>query len=157
MCFIFCSLEKAGKPALRDIHVGETRGAGFYRVRAMICFARLRFSDNGSEQMKLRNNGAVLVSLTISPILMGLPAWVKVSLPGGMSDASRMELLQSNQTRSRESILKLRDMRHIRVFLNSTSLTCATTLSQHLCTCDGNTLPRSGAADRITTAREKSF
>lgn len=90
-------------------------------------------------------------SLTISPMLMGLPTWVNVSRPGGISDASRMELLQSNHTRSRESILKLRDMRHILVFLNSTSLTCATMLSQHRCTCDGNTLPRSGAVDRMAT------
>lgn len=75
---------------------------------------------------------------------MGPPTQVKDSRPGGISDASRMELLHSNHTRSRESILKLRDMRQTLVFLNSTSLTCATTLSQHLCTCDGNTLPRSG-------------
>lgn len=94
--------------------------------------------------------------LTISPMLMGLPTWVNVSRPGGISDASRMELLQSNHTRSRESILKLRDMRHILVFLNSTSLTCATMLSQHVCTCDGNTLPRSGAVDRKATVQQHS-
>lgn len=83
--------------------------------------------------------------LTSSPMLIGLPMCVVVSRPGGISDVSRIELLQSSHTRSRESILKLRDMRQILVFLNNTSLTCATMHSQHRCTCVGNTLPRSGA------------
>lgn len=83
--------------------------------------------------------------LTNSPMLIGLPMWVAVSRPGGISDVSLIELLQSSHTRSRESILKLRDMRQILVFLNNTSLTCATMHSQHRCTCVGNTLPRSGA------------
>lgn len=87
--------------------------------------------------------------LTSSPMLMGLPIGVNISRPGSISDTSRMELLQSSQTRSRESILKLRDMRQILISLKDTSLTCATTLSQHLCTCDGNTLPRRGAAGEI--------
>lgn len=86
--------------------------------------------------------------LTNSPMLIGLPMWVAVSRPGGISDVSLIELLQSSHTRSRESILKLRDMRQILVFLNNTSLTCATMHSQHRCTCVGNTLPRSGANHR---------
>lgn len=88
------------------------------------------------------------LSLTSSPMLIGIPTCFKASRPGGTTDASRIELLQSSHTRSRESILKLRDMRQILVLLNSTSLTCATMLSQHFCTCEGNTLPRSGATRR---------
>lgn len=93
--------------------------------------------------------------LTSSSMLIGLLMWVADSRPGGISDESRIELLQSSHTRSRESILKLRDMRQILVFLNSTSLTCATMHSQHLCTCVGNTLPRSGATHGMRRAQEK--
>lgn len=71
-------------------------------------------------------------SLTISPRLMGLLTVFSMSFLGAVSAATRMELLHNNHTRSLESTLKFKDIRHILIFPNDTPLACDTTLSQHL-------------------------